>query len=231
MMKAIEWKYYRRQLIFSWLGGKQWCAHPYAALSTEILDAHCVENISPPAYVLVRLHPGDEWHSLLGSDQPRPAGFTGGTRRRTQGGSSTQIPPKAALEQRLNPFMWGLFLCPEWQMHVWTPTVSKCWFKGCKPAASKHESCQKAEREEQQHLATRLNTVQGSEVCFHCCEVQGCIQKCTLADLIMGGWKLPSRTDMSSSQHFLRGKLYAFDSHKKTLRKPQTNTAEHQRKH
>lgn len=49
-------------------------------------------------------------------------------------------PPKAALEQRLNPFMWGLFLCLEWRMHVWTPTVSKCWFKGCKPEASKHES-------------------------------------------------------------------------------------------
>lgn len=96
MMKGSGLKYSRRQLIFSWLGGTQWGTHPYAALYTEILDAHCVENISP-----VRLHPGDEWHSLPGSDQAWPAGFTGGTRRRTRGGSSTQIPQKLLLSKGL----------------------------------------------------------------------------------------------------------------------------------
>lgn len=75
--------------------------HTYAALYTEILDARCFENISPRTYVLVRLHPRDEWHSLLSSDQPRPAGFTGGTRRRTQGGSSTRIPQKLLLSKGL----------------------------------------------------------------------------------------------------------------------------------
>lgn len=50
-----------------------------------------------------------------------------------------QNPEKAGLKQRLNPFMWGLFLCCDWRMHVWTPTVSKCWFKGCKSAASKQK--------------------------------------------------------------------------------------------
>lgn len=76
---------------------------------------------------------------LLGSDQPRPGGFTGGTRHSTQAESSAENPQKAGLKQRLNPFMWGLFLCCDWRMHVWTPTVSKCRFKGCKSAASKQK--------------------------------------------------------------------------------------------
>lgn len=59
-----------------------------------------------------------------------------GMKRSTEGDSSTEI-PKAGPEQRLNPFMRGLFLCCEWQMHVWTPAVSKCLFTGCKSAASK----------------------------------------------------------------------------------------------
>lgn len=59
-----------------------------------------------------------------------------GVKQCTEGESGTKI-PKAGPKQRLNPFMWGLFSCCEWQMYVWTPPVSKCLFTGCKSAASK----------------------------------------------------------------------------------------------
>lgn len=74
-----------------------------------------------------------EWQS---SDQLKPRRFKGGWRT-PWGEEAAQKIPKAGPKQRLNPFMWGLFSCCEWQMHVWTPSVSKCLFTGSKSAASK----------------------------------------------------------------------------------------------
>lgn len=121
------------QLIFSWLGGKQQRAHPYAALLQKKY-AHCGENILPCVFALVWVHSRDEWQSCSVQISPGPEGSQEGRGRKQH-----RNPEKAGLKHRLNPFMWGLFLCCDWRMHVWTPTVSKCWFKGCKSAASKQK--------------------------------------------------------------------------------------------
>lgn len=143
--KALGRKYSGRQLIFSWLGGKQRapsiCStlyrNPRRSLCWKYRAAHiCAGEATSQRWVAqfaqfrsaqaCRVHRRDEAPHTGRKQHPNP--------------------PKAALKQRLNPFMWGLFLCPEWRMHVWAPTVSKCWYKGRKPAASKHESKKKEKR-------------------------------------------------------------------------------------
>lgn len=181
--KALGRKYSGRQLIFSWLGGKQRapsiCStlyrNPRRSLCWKYRAAHiCAGEATSQRWVAqfaqfrsaqaCRVHRRDEAPHTGRKQHPNP--------------------PKAALKQRLNPFMWGLFLCPEWRMHVWAPTVSKCWYKGRKPAASKHESKKKRKKKNLPHGSRQ----QGSEVRFHSCEAQGCIQTCTLADdAIMAG--------------------------------------------
>lgn len=152
--KALGRKYSGRQLIFSWLGGKQRRApsicstlyrNPRRSLCWKYLAAHiCAGEATSQRWVAqfaqfrsaqaCRVHRRDEAPHTGRKQHPNP--------------------PKAALKQRLNPFMWGLFLCPEWRMHVWATTVSECWYKGRKPAASKHESKKKKEEK----LATWLKT-------------------------------------------------------------------------
>lgn len=125
------WRNFSRcQLIFSWLGGKQQRAHPYAALLQK-------KKISRHVYL--------RWCGYIPEMSGRVAQFRSAQAWRVhrrdealhRGRKQHRNPEKAGLKQRLNPFMWGLFLCCDWRMHVWTPTVSKCWFKGCKSAASK----------------------------------------------------------------------------------------------
>lgn len=126
------------QLIFSWLGGKQQRAHPYAALSQKI-SMLTVAKISRRVYL--------RWCGYIPEMSGRVAQFRSAQARRVhrrdealhKGRKQHRNPEKAGLKQRLNPFIWGLFLCCDWWMHVWTPTVSKCWFKGCKSAASKRK--------------------------------------------------------------------------------------------
>lgn len=109
-------------------------------------------------------------------------------------------PEKAGLKQRLNPFMWGLFLCCDWRMHVWTPTISKCWFKGCKSAASKRKGFKNS-------ITSPLSSRQYKSesdfffpfsIFFNYCNMHGWIQMSrphllrTLADIVFMGrwWKL-----------------------------------------
>lgn len=130
------------QLIFSWLGGKQQRAHPYAALLQKI-STLTVAKISRRVYL--------RWCGYIPEMSGRVARYRSAQAPRVhrrdealhRGRKQHRNPEKAGLKQRLNPFMWGLFLCCDWRMHVWTPTVSKCWFKGCKSAASKRKGFKK----------------------------------------------------------------------------------------
>lgn len=121
--------------------------HDWGANSSEPIHMQCFHrtvsarsrenSLSPPGVgASLCLHSTEESDRVARFRSAQAQKVHRGVRHSTEGESSTEI-PKAGPKQRLNPFMWGLFSCCEWRMHVWTPTVSKCLFTGCKSAASK----------------------------------------------------------------------------------------------
>lgn len=133
------------ELIYSWLGGKQQSAHSYAVLFTEMCMLVAVKIVHIGLCIcrcvcrFVSSQHRGEWQSCSVQISPSPGGSHGGEASTLQREKAAHQAQKAGPKLRLNPFMWDLFSCCEWQMHVWTPAVSKCLFTDCKSAASKHK--------------------------------------------------------------------------------------------